>query len=500
MKNKPSANLLDKLALLLIFLITVVLYLRLGRDYLFDWDEGIYATLGVEMIESKSIFTPSWNNELWFEKPPGIAWVSAASISLFGHNSFGARAFMPLFAALTLYCIYKIAVHLKSHLTGIFSILTLANFDLFLSRSRGLNADGPLLAFMSLAVYLSLIQSSVVLIAIALSLGIWVKGIAGLFALLIIAPLYFNKLREFLKICVLTLFISLPWHLFALIKYGATFITPYFSEQVLRRATIAVEYHVGNRWFYLTYLIESIGVGILILSATGFVLLFLKFAHDDKKNLSILLPIWWFGIIIFVITLFKTKLVWYSLPLLPPIAIGVAYLLSSLAARIKFKPYLVILIILFTLETLLHLTRSVEVMKSNGVLTDRVRGALYLNYFTDEENVAVLVPKIERVFSEIMPLDQRLSSSFRYGGMPNLLFYLEKPASFYYSEQDFMNYWDSESTHPYALVPNEDLTQLPDFSAILFESDDFLVIKRTDLYIINKFKLIGIREDLSEIK
>lgn len=496
MDNNGSGR-ISKLTFLLIVAIVATLYLRLGRDYLFDWDEGIYAQLGVEMLETDDYITTTWNGDPWFEKPPGVAWISAIGIGLFGHNSFGARALMPLFAAITLVSIFKLSRRLYSELTGLLSVLTISNFDLFLSRSRGLNTDGPLLASITTTAYLAAARHNPLLISLSISAGVLLKGLAGLFSIIIILPLYTNRLKDFTKIIIYTTLFSLPWHIYTYVKFGSSFLTPYIGEQVIRRATVAVEYHVGNRWFYIIYLIETLGVGVLILSSLGLVLATWISLSRSKNNTKSILLLWWFCIVFSIITLFKTKLVWYSLPLLVPLGIGIAYLFSYLIKSISSKIFTVSILLIFIIQTFLHLTHSVEISKAEGTLTNRVRSAIYLSNFTTTDRIHILVPKIERVFSEIMPEEQRLSSSFRYGGMPNVLFYIRKPVTFYYSEQDFLNFWDSAPDHPYAIVPNEDLTQIPQLSVVLFESSDFLVIKRTDLYIINKLKMSGLRTNLS---
>ena len=125
---------MKKLALLTLAIFMVIMWIGLGKNYLFDWDEGIYAQLGSEMVENNSYLTPTWNGELWLEKPPAIAWVTALGIKLVGINELGARLFMPLFAGLTLLAIFKLGTSLGGPLMGASSMAILGYFNLFLSR------------------------------------------------------------------------------------------------------------------------------------------------------------------------------------------------------------------------------------------------------------------------------------------------------------------------------------------------------------------------------
>ena len=68
---------LQKVTLVAICLFMALMWSGIGRDYLFDWDEGIYAVIGREMKASKNWLNPTWNGDLWLEKPPAIGWVTS---------------------------------------------------------------------------------------------------------------------------------------------------------------------------------------------------------------------------------------------------------------------------------------------------------------------------------------------------------------------------------------------------------------------------------------
>ena len=222
-----SKSLINKLTPFLIIWFTLILYFRLGRDYLFDWDEGIYAELGKEVLQFHHWLSPTWNQSLWLEKPPGIAWTTALGMKLFGINEFGARFFMPLFAGLTLYFVFLLARKLKDSLLGLFSVLLLTNLDLFLSRARAVNTDGALLAGITATIYLLLTNASPWLVALAVSFSVLFKGLAGFLSLIIVLPLLIKKSRKYLSLVAgYSSLLIFPWHIYQLIVNGDKFLTP----------------------------------------------------------------------------------------------------------------------------------------------------------------------------------------------------------------------------------------------------------------------------------
>jgi 4-amino-4-deoxy-L-arabinose transferase-like glycosyltransferase len=72
-------------------LILMVYFVPLGRHGLLEPDEGRYAEIPREMIESGDFVTPRLNYVKYFEKPVMLYWMNAASFLAFGENEFAAR-------------------------------------------------------------------------------------------------------------------------------------------------------------------------------------------------------------------------------------------------------------------------------------------------------------------------------------------------------------------------------------------------------------------------
>ena len=77
----------------LILVLAALLYFSfLGHYPLLDPDEGRYAEIPREMIESGDFITPHLNYVKYFEKPPLFYWLTAGAIRLFGPSEWAVRS------------------------------------------------------------------------------------------------------------------------------------------------------------------------------------------------------------------------------------------------------------------------------------------------------------------------------------------------------------------------------------------------------------------------
>ena len=483
---KKSSHWLQKLRvnwhkpLLLIFLLTTyyILNINLGRDALFDWDEGIYAQLGSELIKSGNWFINTWNYSSWFEKPPGISWISAIGQLIAGHTSYGSRLLMPAISTLTLYMIYLLGKKLKNHRVGLMAAGFLLGFNLFLGRTRAVNTDMPLLLGIITTLYLIITNQSAWKIAFVVAFSIWFKGLAGLLPIIISLPLFLTKNKQyFLSTTYYILLTIIPWHLYAYLHYGREFLSPYFFEQVMTRVTSPIEFHLESRWFYIQYLYDNLGLGMIIV----FLLAIIYFAYtfyQKKKWQTHHILIWWFIIPIVIFTIAKTRLFWYILPVYPAIALTLAYFLDSFAINKQSRRVLTILTIGILAQGLRSAYFSVEPHKLTAIAPDRIIVSSVLSK-TYTSSLAVLVPPSERMAEAILPDTQRISSSFRYGGMPSVVYYYQSPVIFFYNVDKFLEYWNTDN-NIVAMISTDDQKLVNSFS-ILVTTNTYLGITKEDL-------------------
>ncbi|MFH1244576.1 MAG: glycosyltransferase family 39 protein [bacterium] len=457
--------------LIWVFLVAIgyILYANLGRDALFDWDEGIYAELGRQLLLTKNLFVSFWNGAAWLEKPPGISWVSALGIFLAGPSSYGARLLMPLFAVYTLYIVYRLGTHLGNWKHGLIAAGTLATFNLFLGRTRAVNTDMPLLASITTTMLFLLENRPAWWVALSIFGGVWFKGLAGLLSIIIALPILLSKSQKFILSTIVhcSLFI-LPWHIYAYFMYHGEFTTPYFFEQVFRRATAQIEFHFENRWYYFTYLWQNLGLGVLLVSAVGVLSLLIR---RSSRYL-----LWWVLSPLAIFTLAKTRLFWYILPVYPALALLIAEAIGRWQKDKISRSVVAILAVGIGLQAILVTSRSVEINKLTAPLPDRLYVAQELGKL-QAGTLVVLVPPSERLAEALLPSVARLTSSFRYGGMPSVPFYYRGPVEFYYDVDKFRTTWHNATT-PTALIAKEDLDLLQEsFSPIVTSSTYFGIQK-----------------------
>jgi 4-amino-4-deoxy-L-arabinose transferase-like glycosyltransferase len=459
----------NKLGILFAVSVGLMLYMRLGRDALFDWDEGIYAELGRSLLVTKNILTSFWNGAPWLEKPPGITWVSAMGIALAGESALGARLLIPIFAGYTLYIVYRIGTHLGSWKHGLIAAGVLATFNLFLGRTRAVNTDMPLLASITTTILFLLENRPAWWVAISIFGGVWFKGIAGLLSVIVALPLLLTKSKKYvMKVMLISLALILPWHIYTYLKYGSEFLTPYFFEQVVRRATAQIEFHFENRWYYFNYLYENLGLGVLLVAGIGALSTLIS-----RKNLYLL---WWVLAPLAIFTLAKTRLFWYILPIYPALALLIAEAIARWQWDKVSRNIITILAIGVWAQALLVSSRSVELSKSVAQVPDRIQVAQGLSR-TSNGTLAVLVPPSERLSEALLPEVARLSSSFRYGGMPSVVFYYGGQVEFFYDVDKFRTYWQ-DTPSPTALIAKDDESLVPGSFHTVIATPTYLGIQK----------------------
>ena len=105
--------------LILAVVLGIPFFQYLGGLPLIDPDEGRYAEIPREMLERGDLITPMLNYVKYFEKPPLLYWLNAASLKVFGLNEFGARFPSALCGLLTVLATYIIARRLYRRRTAL---------------------------------------------------------------------------------------------------------------------------------------------------------------------------------------------------------------------------------------------------------------------------------------------------------------------------------------------------------------------------------------------
>ena len=94
-------------------------FVGLGSYPLLDPDEGRYAEIPREMLESGDFITPRLNYVKYFEKPPLFYWLTAGSMALFGQKEWAVRLVPAVAGFLTLLLIMGLGKRIFDGPTGV---------------------------------------------------------------------------------------------------------------------------------------------------------------------------------------------------------------------------------------------------------------------------------------------------------------------------------------------------------------------------------------------
>src|SRR5208337_2987432 len=128
-------------------LAAAALYLPgLGAPALWEPDEGRYAEIAREMVQSADYATPRNDWVRYFEKPPLMYWATAGSIAALGTNEFAVRLPAAIFSAAEVVLTCAIGEAMFGAAVGMLAAMALALSPIVFGFARFLTLD-PALAF-----------------------------------------------------------------------------------------------------------------------------------------------------------------------------------------------------------------------------------------------------------------------------------------------------------------------------------------------------------------
>jgi 4-amino-4-deoxy-L-arabinose transferase-like glycosyltransferase len=329
-----------RLSWILILASAALFYLPLGSRALWNSDEGRYAEIAREMLELKDWISPHLNYVLYFEKPPLMYWLTAASLAVFGQNEFAARFWCATFGLFTVCITYLLGKHWKGERAGLLAGGILATSLLFFVLTQFLVLDMALTFWLTLALYAASrmlmerlpdkVKRYTDLLALAMAGGILTKGLVALvFPVLVLAlTVAYTRLwgqarkMSWQPAFILTLFITAPWFVVVSVKHP---IFPYFffiHEHVARFLT-TVHHRTEPFYFFIVALLAGFFPWTVFLPAA----LAAAFKHHGiqmKRDPVLALLVIWSMFVLLFFSVSQSKLVGYILPVFPALALVVA--------------------------------------------------------------------------------------------------------------------------------------------------------------------------------
>ncbi len=133
-----------RLSLLLVLLLPAVLLYPTRGFHLLEPDEGRYAQIPKEMLQSGSWVVPTLQGEPYLDKPPLMYWLTALSYRVFGITPAAARLVPALCVHLTILAVYLIGRRSVGERSALWAALLLTVAPGFVSVARLLLLDGLL--------------------------------------------------------------------------------------------------------------------------------------------------------------------------------------------------------------------------------------------------------------------------------------------------------------------------------------------------------------------
>lgn len=326
---------------LLAFVLLLTLYLsRIGGWVLQDPDEGRYAEIPREMIERGDWVTPKLFHVNYFEKPPLLYWLTAASFETFGQTEGAARIVPAVSGVVTVLLTFALGVRLCGRRVAWLGSAILATMPLFFALSQALLIDMLLTACMGatmLGVYAAHRAERklgwALLVGFSVALGMLAKGLVAIVLPGAVALAFLLWRRDWptvralldWRVILVFLVVTVPW--FVLVsRRNPDFLQFFFVREHFQRFAGNAGTRVGHPEGPFYY------VPVVLLGPAPWTLLALLLAATrDGRQAFRDIPaevrtfcLLWFGVVFVFFSAATSKLGSYVLPAMPPLALLIA--------------------------------------------------------------------------------------------------------------------------------------------------------------------------------
>jgi 4-amino-4-deoxy-L-arabinose transferase-like glycosyltransferase len=301
-------------------------------------DEGRYAGVAWEMLRSGEWLTPTLNGLPYFHKPPLFYWITAGSLSILGHHELAARMASILGATLGAMAMFVFVRRWSTDRTARATLLVLLAQPLWLIGGQFANLDMLVAGFITTTIILlahavlSLEQGQPYRPALAgayamAAAGVLAKGLIGfaLPALVVFAWLLLQKRWRTLAALIwwpgILIFLALagPWFVAMQLRFP-DFLDYFFVVQHFQRFAAGGFNNAMPFWFFPVVLAVFFLPWLPWLTRS----LASRSLDESPRGTVKLLMVIWAVVVVGFFSLPKSKLVGYSLPAIPPLAMLVA--------------------------------------------------------------------------------------------------------------------------------------------------------------------------------
>lgn len=301
-------------------------------------DEGRYVGVATEMLRSGNWLFPTLDGLPYFHKPPLFYWITAASLSVFGHHEWAARIAPLAGATVAAAALYLFALRWTGREVARIALLVVVTQPLLFAGAQFANLDmlvagciaATVLAFASAMLGMEHGQPSRgALLAgyVFAALGLLAKGLIGVVlpGMVLVAwtlarrrPMAFVSILWLPGLAVFAL-IGVPWFVAMQERFPA-FFHYFFIVQHFQRFTTTHFNNPAPFWFYLALLPLGALPWSVWLAGTAT----RRYWTEPQRGPVRLLMWLWLVLITLFFSLPKSKLIGYILPVVVPLAFIVA--------------------------------------------------------------------------------------------------------------------------------------------------------------------------------
>jgi 4-amino-4-deoxy-L-arabinose transferase-like glycosyltransferase len=332
-------------ALLLAVVLAVWFGYELGTRALWSPDEGRYAEIPREMVASGDYLTPRLNGVKYFEKPPLMYWMTAASIRLFGVNEWSLRLWPALLALLGCMSVYVLGLRLYGPGAGLAAAAVLASSPLYDLLGGVLSLDMPVSAWITAALAAFLLgvreppgasrRAWLYAFYVLTALAVLTKGLVGIVLPALVIGAWIAILGEWRLLreihlatgLGLVLAVAAPWHILVS-QAHPEFAQFYLVHEHLQRYLTTQHGRYQPVWYFVPVLIVGFFPWCALLPAAlrGAWPQLWRERRERREQWFLLL---WAALPFAFFSLSDSKLIPHVLPVLPPLAV----LIGAAAAR-----------------------------------------------------------------------------------------------------------------------------------------------------------------------
>jgi len=338
MNDTPSRLPLNRSAiLLLIVALAVIWFVPLGWRHLLPSDEGRYAEMAREMLASGDWITPRYNGYKYFEKPPLQTWMNALTFAWFGLGEWQARLYTALTGFAGVLLIGFTGARVFNAATGFFAAVVLACAPYWNLMGHFNTLDMALSFWMELTLCALLLAQRPNLPTRAARLWMWVcwgamalavlsKGLIGLILPGAVLVLYTVIARDWAiwkrlyLVSGLIVFFAIvsPW--FILVQQrNPEFFNFFFVVQQFQRYLTPAQNRPGPFYYFVPVMLVGF-LPWLSVSAQS-VRHALRAPNQPNGFAPVTLMLVWSVFIFLFFSASHSKLISYTLPIAPPLAL-----------------------------------------------------------------------------------------------------------------------------------------------------------------------------------